>query len=98
MDAAIVAHEREHEAGFNSCLTNTDAFIALEAVVGSESVVNNDIRTHWRMFVAKFFYSGDYASVYKITDEYWWRSGDTWVLDEDIVHAHGAGENGCNND
>lgn len=47
MNAAIVAHEREHEVGFNSCLTNTDAFIDLEAVVGSESDVANGIRTHW---------------------------------------------------
>ena len=98
MYSAIVAHEKEHEAGFNSCLTNTDAFTDLEAVFGSESDVTNGIKTHWRTFVAKFFYSGQYASEYKVTDKYWWRSGDTWVLDKDSVLAHGAGENGCNND
>ena len=98
MYSAIVAHEKEHEAGFNSCLTNTDAFTDLEAVFGSESDVTNGIKTHWRTFVAKFFYSGQYASEYKVTDKYWWRSGDTWVLDKDSVLAHGAEENGCNND
>ena len=95
MRNATIAHEREHEAGYNSCLTNTDAFTGLEAVVGSKSVVSAGIYSHWQDFIPKFVPLGKYASAYQGTDKYWFRFGGGWVLALDGILDHGEGENGC---
>ena len=93
MRIAILAHEREHEAGFNACMTNTSAFSELEAIVGSSSDdVESSITSEWLTFLPKLANAGEYASAYGGGANAWWfRHSDAWLKGLLTIPAHGSG-------
>ena len=94
----IIAHEREHEDGYNDCIdgaTGQTAMRAMEAVTGSYSTVHSTVDQRWRDFYQNdLWWAGGYANAFNSGSAYYWRSGASWVLAVDYVGGDG-GSGGC---
>lgn len=91
----VVAHEREHEAGYNNCLASRRAqgmLADMEATVGHRSFVRNTLGRLWANFDAVLRSAGEAAGA-AASDGFWLYNGG-WRLGR-YNEPPESGQSGC---
>lgn len=100
MHGQIRGHEREHQAGYNSCLrsTTTSSFFSdLEQLTGAKSTIDTELTSGsgmWEVYWEKLQRAGSYASPTRSIAPFFYHRGN-WVYETRIGGAHAYVPPGC---